>query len=95
MEAGSLPYVKGLLGGLFVAPLSGVTDIVVPIGEVTYFSEVTMHEEVLCPCLKVLSYFSLLISAIRYSRLSRTYVLVLVSYHFLCKDYIEQLISVT
>lgn len=89
MEAGFLPYVKGSLGGLFVAPLSGVTDIVVPIGEVTYFSEVTMHEEVLCLCLKVLSYFSLLSSANRYSRLSRAYVLALVSFRLLCKDYIE------
>lgn len=69
MEAGFLPYVKGLLGGLFVAPLSGVTDIVMPIGEVTYFSEVAMHEEVPCLYLKVVSYFSLLSSAIRYSRL--------------------------
>jgi hypothetical protein len=47
METGSLPYVKGILGGLFVAPMSGVTDIVMPIGEVAYFSNVTMHEEVL------------------------------------------------
>lgn len=34
-----------LLGGLFVSPITGVADFVVPIGEVAYNSTVTNREE--------------------------------------------------
>lgn len=35
----------GLMGGLFISPMSGVPDFVVPLGQVPYNSSVTKHEE--------------------------------------------------
>lgn len=39
--------VTGLSGGLFISPLSGVPDFIVPLGQVRYNSSVTHHPEFL------------------------------------------------
>ena len=54
-QNGNLPLVSGLLGGLFIAPFSEVTDVVVPIDQVTYYSNVTNHEEYLPVTVNILA----------------------------------------
>ncbi|KAI0168748.1 amidase signature domain-containing protein [Pestalotiopsis sp. NC0098] len=54
-QSGNLPLVSGLLGGLFIAPFAEVTDVVVPIGQVAYFSNVTLQEEYLPVTLNIMA----------------------------------------
>lgn len=54
-QSGNLPLVSGLLGGLFIAPFAEVTDVVIPIGQVAYFSNVTLQEEYLPVTLNIMA----------------------------------------
>lgn len=46
-QSGNLGLISGLSAGLFIARFSEVVDVVVPIGQVSYFSNVTQHDEYL------------------------------------------------
>jgi hypothetical protein len=46
-QSGNLPILSGMSEGVFVASFSEVTDVTVPIGQITYLSNVTKKEEYL------------------------------------------------